>query len=192
MPDYEEFEVIEDFIQKALENVHTSLICRVEKVNSTTIDVQPVTKKVLNGCVIDMPLMKDVPPIFMYGGTSYDAMPITQGDYCIVFVTEECTDRWYGGEDDLEPNENRKFDYSDCFALCGVLPKSKAIDIPQVATSIGDRHIEGNWTHLGNIILTGNLTMTGTFILNGVNVNDFISSHTHPAGTPPGNTGAPN
>jgi len=179
MPDYSLIEVFNSILDKELSNVHTSLVARVEKVNEKTIDVLPVTKKVLNGSIIDWEVFKDVPPIFLQGGGSYEAMPIAVGDYCLLFVTEDCTDRWYGGDDNLEPNEDRRFDYSDCFALVGVNPLNKAISIPSVWNSKGDRDIEGNWTHTGNINLTGNLTVTGDIILNGVSVDDFIKTHTH-------------
>jgi len=84
------------------------------------------------------------------------------------------------GEDDLEPNEDRRFDYSDSFALVGINPFSAAKPIPLVTTATGDKDITGNYIHSGDIIL------------NGVSLTDFISSHNHPAGTPPGDTGTPN
>ena len=187
MPNYERNEVIEDYIKKELENVHTILVGKVTAVKSTTIDVQPVTKKVLNGCIIDMPLFSDVPPVYPYGGASYDAMPITAGDYCLLFVSELSTERWYAGEDNIEPNEDRRFDYSDCFAMVGVLPQSKAIPIPSVATMQGDRIIDGDHTH------TGTTTQTGDIVLNGVSLKDFIEQHTHGGVSPGGsNTNAPN
>lgn len=187
MPDYNEIDVFKAIIKKSLANVHSSIVGRVEKVNAITLDVQPVIRKVLNGSSFTLPLFKDVPPIFIQGGDSFDAMPITEGDYCLLFVNEQCIDRWYNGEDDLEPLEDRQFDYSDCFALCGVNPASKAIPIPNVATSNGDRIIVGDHTH------TGETTQTGDIILNGVSIWDFIQNHTHGGvQTGGGNTAPPN
>ena len=187
-----EAEVINQIVMRALGEVHTIQLGRVEKVNEKTIDVQPVVKKVLNGSIITMPLFKDVPPIFMQGGSSSEVWPIAVGDYCLLFVAEVCIDRWYMGEDDLEPNEDRRFDYSDSFALVGVNPFSSAKTIPAVTTAEGDKVITGNYTHTGDNIHIGDDTHTGDIILNGVSIKDFIASHTHPAGTPPGNTSTPN
>lgn len=178
-------DIAEYAIDKRLSLLHTCLVGRVEKVNTDTIDVQPVTKKVVNGSVVNMPLFSEVPPIFIQGGSSYDAMPIAVGDYCLLIISEDCIDRWYDGNDNLEPLEDRHFDYSDAFALVGVNPQSKAIEIPSVATYKGDRVTEGNWsntgnwTHIGNLNLTGTLTVTGNIILNGVDLDDFVQNHVH-------------
>ena len=192
-------EVINQVVQRALDEVHTTLVGRVTSVGDTTIDVQPVTKKVLNGSIIDMPIFKDVPPIFMQGGLSYEAHPIAIGDYCLLFVCESNIERWYAGQDDMQPNEDRRFDYSDAFAIVGVNPLAKSIEIPAVTTANGDKIITGNYTHTGNIIhvgnynLTGTLTVVGDIILNGVSLEDFKNDHTHGGvDTGPGNTAPPN
>ena len=186
-------DVIAEIVKRFIDDVHTTLVGRVTRVNATTIDVQPVTKKVLNGSIIDMPLFSQVPPIFMQGGTSYEAHPITVGDYCLLFVCESSIERWYYGQDDMEPNEERKFDYSDAFAIVGVNPLSKAIPIPLVTTAVGDKIINGNYVHIGNLNLTGTITVIGDIILNGVSLDEFINDHTHGGvDTGPGNTAPPN
>jgi len=192
-------EVINNIVMRALGDVHTIQLGRVEVVNATTIDVQPVVKKVLNGSIVDMPLFKDVPPISIQGGSSFEIYPITKGDYCLLFVAEVCIDRWYMGEDDLEPNEDRRFDYSDSFALVGVNALANALTIPTVTTANGDKIITGDYfhtgnnTHIGNNLHTGNYTQVGVrthtgaevvtgittqagdIILNGVSLKDYIS-----------------
>ena len=198
-------EVINQVVQRALQEVHTMLVGRVESVGINTIDVQPVTKKILNGSIINMPLFREVPPVFIQGGASYEAYPIAAGDYCLLFVSESNIERWYAGQDDMQPNEDRMFDYSDSFALVGVNPLSAAKIIPPVTTAIGDKIIQGDYTHTGNVIhtgdithvgnygLTGNLTVTGDIILNGVSLKDFVEGHTHGGvKTGGGNTAVPN
>ena len=187
MPNYDPVEVLRDVIKKEIANVHTTLVAKVEAVNGTTIDAKPVINKIINGSNVEFPLFKDVPPIFMYGGGSYDAMPITVGDYCLLMVNEQCIDRWYDGQDNLEPLEDRSFDYSDCFAIVGVKPQSNAITIPTVATIEGDRVSNGDW------LIDGDWTHTGDIILNGVSIWDFIQNHTHGGvQTGGGNTATPN
>ena len=204
-------EVIQSIVTREIEGIHTTQLGRVVAVGETTIDVQPVIKKVMNGSIIDMPLFKDVPPIFMQGGSSFETWPIAVGDYCLLFIAETCIDRWYLGEDDQAPNEDRHFDYSDSFALVGINPLASAKTIPEVITSEGDKHITGNYTHIGNTLqtgdttqtgnviqignytLTGTLNVTGDIVLNGVSLSSFVSSHTHGGVTTGvGNTAVPN
>lgn len=174
-------EVINNIVMRALGDVHTTLVGRVVFVGVNTIDVQPVTKKVLNGSIIDMPLFKSVPPIFMQGGASSEVWPIAIGDYCLLFVCESNIEKWYFSLDNQQPNEDRKFDYSDSFALVGINPFSTAKPIPTVTTAIGNKVIAGEYIHTGDIVL------------NGVSLSDFIANHTHGGvSTGGGSTSSPN
>jgi hypothetical protein len=160
-------DVIEHVLDKRLAMVHTNLVCRVEAVGATTIDVKPVVKRIINGAEVESPLFKGVPPVFMQGGGSYDSFPIAVGDDCLVIVSESCLDKWYFGEYDVAPNEDRHFDYSDAVAIVGLNQSQSAIPIPSVATSVGDKEITGEYTHTGDIII------------NGVSLWDFIQFHNH-------------
>lgn len=154
-------DVMNDAILAALANTHTILIARVEAVKATTIDVQPVIQRVVDGQAIDLPLFPDVPPIFLQGGSSYDAHPIAAGDYCLLLINERCFDRWYAGDDGQPPLEFRMHDYSDGFALVGVNPASMAKTIPTTIERFGDSTVTGAWVHTGSYDLTGPLTVTG-------------------------------
>lgn len=142
-------------------NLHTCSVCKVTLVNDTTISCKPVTNRVVNGVSKELPEFIEVPPIFMSGGSSYDAQPITAGDYCLLFIAERCFDAWYGGDDFVSPIEMRMHDYSDGFALVGIHNKAGAITIPSVSTMQGDRLANGNWEHNGNLTRTGTETLTG-------------------------------
>ncbi len=167
--------------------IHTNLVCRVEAVHATTIDVKPVVKRIVNGSEVESPLFSKVPPVFMQGGGSYDSFPISVGDDCLVIVSESCLDKWYEGEYDVAPNEDRRFDYSDAVAIVGLNQKTSAIPIPTVATMQGDRVVNGDWE------TTGTNTITGDIIINGVSLKDFIDLHNHGGVTVgAGNTNAPN
>lgn len=155
-------DVMNDAIIAALANTHTILIARVEAVKATTIDVQPVIQRVVDGQAIDLPLFPDVPPIFLQGGSSYDAHPITAGDYCLLLINERCFDRWYAGDDGQPPLEFRMHDYSDGFALVGVNPASMAKTIPTTIERFGDSTVTGAWVHTGSYDLTGPLTVNGS------------------------------
>jgi hypothetical protein len=149
-------------IHEALANLHTATVARVQAVSATTIDVQPVINRNVNGQSVQLPVFTKVPPVFMQGGGSYTAHPIAPGDYCLLILTERCFDRWYDGQDFRRPAEYRMHDYSDGFAVIGVNPMALAITIPDVITHIGDTYQEGDYEHLGNRTQTGDYTQTGT------------------------------
>jgi hypothetical protein len=155
------YEVLNSALAFALSNLHTNVVCKVTAVNTKTISCKPVSNRVIDGQSIELPEFIEVPPIFMNGGSSYDAYPITIGDSCLLVIAERCFDAWYGGADFVSPVELRMHDYSDGFALVGIQPQAGAITIPQVATMQGDRIAVGDLTRTGNEIITGNRDQTG-------------------------------
>lgn len=148
-------------LDDALANVHTATIAKVTAVNETTINCRPVINRLVKGESIALPEFVDVPPIFMYGGGSYIALPVAVGDYCILLFTERCFDNWYDGRDYQPPLELRMHDYSDGFALVGIKPLAGAITIPNII------HIEGDSEQTGNIVLTGNISVEGNITATG-------------------------
>lgn len=154
-------DVLNDSVLVALANTHTIVIAKVVTVGATTIDVQPVIQRVVDGVAIDLPVFPSVPPVFLSGGTSYDAHPITADDYCLLLVSERCFDRWYDGADNQPPIEQRMHDYSDCFALVGVSPASMAKTIPKTIERIGDSKVVGAYIHQGSYTLTGPMDVKG-------------------------------
>ena len=182
----------------ALSNLHTATITKVTGVQSKTISVQPVINRVVNEKSIELPEFTMVPPVFMQGGGSYTAHPISVGDYCLLVLTERCFDRWYGGADFQSPAEFRMHDYSDGLAIVGVNPLAGALTIPSVIQQTGDTNQDGNYTHQGNMVQVGNLTITGDLHVDGeiTCTGDVVAggislrNHTHP-GDSGGNTGPP-
>lgn len=160
-------------VDQALANLHTATIAKITKVGAKTIDCKPVINRVVNGTSIELPEFVDVPPVFMQGGGSYIATPISEGDYCLLLIMERCFDRWYDGDDFQPPLEARMHDYSDAIAIVGVNPAGSAITIP------GLIHIEGNSKIVGNLTVEGNIVATGEVTAKeGVNeVN--LSTHRH-------------
>lgn len=160
-------DTINKSIDGALANIHTALPAVITQVNKTTINVKPTICRVANGNVIEMPEFIDVIPIFFQGGNSYHAFPLSVGDYCQLIVNERCLDSWYSGQDNAAPREDRKFDYSDCTAIVGINPKSRAITIPKVIQMTGDTNQNGNYTHQGNMTHTGDYQQNGNYTLTG-------------------------
>lgn len=196
----------------SLADMHTATIAKVTRVDTKTINCRPVINRLVEDVEIELPEFVEVPPLFMQGGGSYTAHPIAVGDYALLIFTERCFDNWYNGQDFKRPLELRMHDYSDGFALVGINPLGGAITIPTVIQQTGDTNQDGDYTHqgnreqTGNYILTGDQTIDGTLHVTGAITSDSnistpaqvtgggknLSTHTHPAGTPPGDTGAPN
>lgn len=164
--------VILSAIAEGLANTHTNLIAKVTKVNKTTIDCKPVISRVVNKNKIDLPTFIEVPVMNLLGGSSSIQMPITVGDYCVLFVIERCIDNWYAGVDFEKPLEIRMHDYSDAVAIVGLKNEKGELDIPTVITMLGDAYQEGNYEHKGNRTQTGNYTLTGDFTINGQTVKN--------------------
>ncbi len=167
-------DVMNDGMITALANTHTIVIAKITAVGETTIDAQPVIQRVVDGAAVTLPVFPSIPPVFLSGGTSYDAHPIAVGDYCLLLVSERCFDRWYGGADNVPPIEQRMHDYSDCFALVGVSPASMAKTIPATIERFGDSTVTGSWIHTGSYTLIGSL---------GVSLNTDSTTYSV-AGTP--------
>lgn len=148
-------------ITQSLSNTHTNLVAKVVKVNTTTIDVQPVVAREVNGKTIPLPVFTEVPVVNFLGGSSSIQMPIAIGDYCQLFVNERCLDSWYFGNDNQKPLSSRMFDYSDSVAFIGLKNKAGELEIPTVITMLGDTYQEGDYVHLGNRTQTGDYDLTG-------------------------------
>ena len=207
-------------IMNALADTHTIIIGQIEKVNKTTIDVQPVIARNINGKEEPLPVFPDVPVVNFLGGTSSIQMPLAKGDDCVLFVSERCFDGWYYGNKNQKPMHPRMFDYSDCVAFVGLKNKAGELEIPDTIKITGDTKAIGDWDITGNIEITGNELINGNFVVNGgsgggqasmngttfslpassdlviatslgnISLRAFIENHYHP-GDSGGNTGTP-
>jgi len=196
-------DIIADAIGEALSNLHTATIAKVTAVQEKTISVQPVINRVVDGKSIQLPQFTKVPPLFMQGGGSYTAHPITVGDYCLLILTERCFDRWYSGSDFQDPAEFRMHDYSDGIAIVGINPQAGALTIPSVIQQTGDTNQDGDYNRQGSLVQIGDMTITGNLHVDGeitctgkltaatatIGGIDF-GTHTHP-GDSGGTTGGP-
>ncbi len=106
--------IIKDIVDNKLNNVHTTMICRVTRVNP--LQIKPIHKRVLqDGSRVDYPLI-DNP--YKLGGWIYAddngtstidkpiTLPLSVGDKVIVIFNE------YGLD-----NSDRKFNISDAIIL---------------------------------------------------------------------------
>lgn len=126
---------------------------------------------------VNMPLLVDVPVIFLHAGIFLITFPIKQGDEALVIFADRCIDNWWnsGGIQPQVTNQGvgelRFHDLSDGFAFIG--PFSKPNVPPNISTSTvqlrtkdGATYLEidasGNCNIVANVHITGNLTVSGT------------------------------
>lgn len=178
-------------VEFALTNLHTSTVARVTAVNDTTIDVKPVVNRLVNGREVEMPVFPDVLPLTLQGGGSYIKFPVSVGDSAILIFCERSFDRWYSGDGDGLPYEQRMHDYSDAVAIVGLNPEASAIANVDTTAINGDVNMTGNMDIQGDVSIEGDMSVSGTItcaklVVNGI---DF-STHTH-TGDDGGSTSAP-
>ena len=145
--------VLQNAINEALSNTHTSTIAKVTKVTGSTISVKPVFKRVLNDVEVELPEFAEVPIFTLQGGSNYRIMPIAVGDTALLVFSERCIDDWYLGADNKKPREYRMHDYSDAIAIVGLNNINDAIAIPT-----GHEKVQGDIEHTGNYTLIGDIT----------------------------------
>lgn len=156
------FDTLKIALENLQSNIHTTTIAKVTKVGDKTISCKPVINKIINDKVVEFPEFTEVPIIFLQGAETYTMYPVKENDYCLLFFTERCFDKWWGGQDYQEPLDKRMHDYSDAFALIGVVPRDKSLPIPKdkIITK-GNLQREGNIENKGNIKSEGDLTVIG-------------------------------
>lgn len=138
-------------------NIHTITIAKVTKITGKTISCKPVINRIISGKSLEFPEFIEVPVVSLGGAQTYTVYPVKVGDYCLLFITERCFDNWWYGKDFEKPLDNRMHDYSDAFALVGILPNDKAIPIPTDDKILS----KGNVKNEGNIETKGDLTVIG-------------------------------
>ncbi len=82
---------------------------------------------------VNLPVLQDVPVIYMGGGPFVATFPIQVGDEALVIFADRCIDYWWQSGGIQIPFEPRMHDLSDGFALIG--PRSLARSIPNVSTT---------------------------------------------------------
>lgn len=175
----EDFEQTQSLLMsQALANLHTSTVVKVMKVGSVLLEVKPVIARVVDGVVKPMPTLIKVPRLVYQGGSSFYSMPISVGDYGMLFITERCFDNWYAGTDDAKPREMRMHDYSDGFYYGGCNPESKLINITDRIHEVGDKLYEGDIEIQGNETMTGDRKQTGKITVTHVDATKYSAGGT--------------
>ena len=124
--------LIQNIIYEQLLDTHTvsvgSLISYDETSNKATIQLD-LKRKNADGKLIVVPPISQVPVIFIrsYGGNAYLKMPLLPGDTGVLLFNERSIDIWMDEGGVVDPQDSRKFDYSDAIFFPGLTPSSNPI-----------------------------------------------------------------
>lgn len=114
-------------IDSAMLNVHTTLPAIVISFDADerTVTAQPTIQRVfsegegLSGAH-NLPPCVDVPVVFPMGGGYELTFPVSAGDECLLIFSERCIDGWFTTGQPTPPQDYRRHDLSDAFAIVGV------------------------------------------------------------------------
>lgn len=122
--------VLDTLINDNINSIWTTIVAEIVEYNTQerTVKVQPLIKEIdvtFENKVetIKLPVLEDVPVVYLTGGEFEITTPIKAGDECLVLFSRQCIDNWWVGGGVQPPFEYRFFDISDGFALVGVFSK---------------------------------------------------------------------
>lgn len=111
--------VINTAIDTKLKDLHTILpgqIINFDPVEQLA-DIQPQLKRNIDGELINLPVLQQVPIRFLKSGNFTITFPLAEGDEVAVYIIERSIDNWLENGGIQSPNDTRKFDLSDAFAV---------------------------------------------------------------------------
>lgn len=119
-------EAVKNTVKKELTGIHTAVPGRIISYNSDTglATVLPIMKyRLPNGTSIDYPKVTDVPVLFPRTKTASIAVPVNQGDGCLLIFAENTTDYWLYGQ---ETATSLPFDLSNAICIPGLYSSANA------------------------------------------------------------------
>lgn len=210
-------EALQSLVTNRQNQLWSALPGIVEAYNSSnmTVSVQPAVRAVIqqqDGTFVNknLPLLVDVPLVYMGGGSYILTFPIAAGDECLVIFADRSIDNWWQSGGVQNQSSARSHSLSDGFAIVG--PRSLARTVANISASTMQlRTLDGSSffevdagankarvvaPHVtvsspdavidGNLSVSGTLTVIGTTNIQGV---DFLT-HKHTGVTVgPGKTG---
>jgi len=177
--------VISTAIDTALKEVHTILpgqIISFDPVEQLA-DIQPQLKRNVDGKLINLPVLSGVPIRFLKSGDFTITFPLKENDEVAVYIIERSIDNWLEDGGLQSPNDYRKFDLSDAYAVPVLYSQAQKIadfdpDNMVIKSTNGNAKITLKTD--GTILMetTGNTEITSaeTVINNNLTVNGDIGA----------------
>jgi hypothetical protein len=130
------YQAIQTSISRYLDEIHTSVPARIVDYDPTKQEasVQPMIKRRYydasgssNG-VVDQPTIVAVPVVFPSAAGGILSFPIKVGDIVLLIFSEQSLDNFLfsGGDSTIDPQDHRRFHYSDAIAIPGLYPLNRA------------------------------------------------------------------
>ena len=158
-----------------------------------------------SGDVVAPPII-GVPVHFSGGNAFHIEHQIDPGDEGLIVFSQRCIDSWIDQGGDAQQTIVRTFDAGDALFIPGFRSNPKKIsgfenNGVRIRNKSGSSHIwlKNDGTaeiSVTDLTVNGNITSTGTITAPTVDATSALTSagknittHTHPAGNPPGNTG---
>lgn len=117
-------DAIEAVVKAQMVTVHTCLPGTIERYDHRTqsADVKPSLKRTFpDGTVLSVPVIVNVPVIWMRGGEALFTFPLNKGDGVLLLFAERNIDTWLSKGGEVESPDARRFDLSDCIAIPGLV-----------------------------------------------------------------------
>jgi len=111
--------VLATAINTYLKDVHTMLpgqIVNFDPVEQLA-DIQPQLKRNIDGELVNLPVLSQVPIRFLKSGDFTITLPLKEGDEVALYFIERSIDNWLEDGGIQSPNDFRKFDLSDAYAV---------------------------------------------------------------------------
>lgn len=191
-----------------MSGINTSLPGRVMTFDASTqlAEVQAGIMMVTDDGDLAMPPIISVPVVFSGGNEYLIEHQIDPGDEGIIIFSQRCIDAWVDQGGDATQSVVRHFDLTDAMFIPGLRSQAKKIadfknDGVRIRNKDGSQHVwlKGDGTidiNASTLAVTGSVTVTGSLTADTVDATTGLTSagknittHTHPAGNPPGTTG---
>lgn len=150
-------DIINTSIWNILSEVNTLLPGKIVSIdiNKCKATVKPLIKKrFTNGQVLAIEPIPNVPVIFQRTKNGHSYIPIEKGDFCLLGFMQRSIDNWVSSGGDIDPDDNRKFDLSDCIALPGLFPFTENF-VPSATNSAEFKYKNTSLKLTGNKIRLG-------------------------------------
>ena len=124
-------ELIQIAIESYLVNMNTSMPGKIVSYDKDTqkAEVQPLFVMTFSGDVkLDIPIISNVPVVFPRTKDAYIHFPIAKDDPCLLVFNQRSLDTWKASDGivTVDPDDDRKFDFTDCVAFPGLSSDSAA------------------------------------------------------------------
>lgn len=118
-------DAVQSAIEQRLSEIHTCLPASVERYDGAKrqADVKPLVKRrFTDGTVLPMPIITNVPVVFLGSSDTVIHFPIKKGDTVLLVFAERSIDGWLSAGGEVDPQDTRKFALSDAIAIPGLFP----------------------------------------------------------------------